>query len=94
MELNKKLKINNRYTMIDLDDEIHFIPSDEYSQNYTIYKATNNVSIQICRCIYSQNSVQEIIDLLSKEYNVGETIITNDVLKFVSQLRKVGILDE
>lgn len=95
MELNKCIKINNRYTLVDLDDEIHFIPSDEVSDDHRVYKAKGTVSIQICRYISSGSTIQEIVELLSDIYDdVDRMLLEKDVVRFVDQLMKAGIVNE
>lgn len=94
MDLDKALKLGNRFSIIDLDDELIFIPSDE-GKEQALYKANSLTSITICRSLLSGKTPREIIDQLVQLFDVERLIAERDVIDFTEALlEKVFFMSE
>ena len=94
MNLDRKLKLGKRFTIVDLDDEIVIIPSDDCEGHSELYKAIDFTSITICRWLHSGRSPREIINHLVNIFNVEYSLVESDTINFIQALLQKGVFYE
>ncbi len=93
-DFDKELNLSKRFTMVDLDDEIVFIPSDDVGENSEVYKAIDLTSITICRWLHCGKTPREIVNHLTKLCNVEYSTIEIDIIHFIEVLLQKGFFYE
>lgn len=69
-----------------------FFAVDE--RNDEVYELKNIAYEIITLLIYESYTLKQIVQILSKKYDIQEITIKNDVMEFIDQLNQVGIIRE
>lgn len=89
---NSVVVVSDDLTVADLDGEAVILDQKE-----GVYYGLNEVGTHVLKLIERPRVVQDVLDLMAEEYDVGLEQLRNDVLDFLNQLNDndlVRVTDE
>jgi hypothetical protein len=88
MQATTKVKKTNKALSSEIDDEIVMFDADAGK-----YYGLNGVAAAVWNQIDKPKSVEEICDQLTTEYDVEKQTCIDEVLSFLPELQKKGLIE-
>ncbi len=88
MEITTKIKKTNKALSSEIDDEIVMFDADAGK-----YYGLNGVAAAVWNQIDKPKSVDEICDQLTTEFDVERQTCIDEVLSFLPELQKKGLIE-
>lgn len=85
--------LSKNYMLKVIGDEYMIIPISNTDVNFSKIFNTNEVGAFIFNNLKDHN-VDEVLELLKKEYNAPADVLKNDLYEFVNELKKRGIYND
>ena len=86
------MKISNEYIMQEIAGECILVPVGLAATKFNGLIAMNEVGKYIVELLTEEHTVQELVEKITEEYDVGAQTALTDVEAFLEQLREVGAL--
>lgn len=88
------MKIKEGFILKDVAGSKIVIATGKERINFNGVITFNSVGAEIFELLDGEHSSQEIIDIISKEYNAEKETVTRDFSALVEKLKKHNMLDE
>ena len=86
------MKINDSF--ITHDDEGSKLLVSTGASKFSGLVRSNEIAGFIISCLEKDTTEAEIVEEMQKKYNGSKEIMERDVMKIISQLRKIGAIDD
>lgn len=86
--------LNENFILKKIGNEYMIIPTNNKNVNVSKIFNTNETGAFIFNNLKENKSLDEILDLLKKEYNATEEILKKDLYEFIEELKKRGIYND
>ena len=87
----KIMPINKSYFLKNIKDRYMIIPTTNNNVNMDKIYNINEIGARIFELLSVDKNTDEIIEILLTEYAIDIDTLKNDVLEFISELKKRGI---
>ena len=87
----KIMPINKSYFLKNIKDRYMIIPTTNNNVNMDKIYNINEIGARIFELLSIDKNTDEIIEILLTEYAIDIDTLKNDVLEFISELKKRGI---
>ena len=88
------MPINNNFMLKNIGNEYMIIPTSNNNVNFSKIFNINETGAFIFNLLKENKTINEILDLMSKEYNAPKDVLLNDINEFVNELKKRGIYND
>jgi len=88
------MKINNNFMLKKVAGEYMIIPTGNNNVNFSKIFNINETGAFIFEKLKDGKNKEEILELMSKEYNASKDILKNDIEEFIDELKKRGIYND
>ena len=78
----------------NIGDEYMIIPTSNNNVNFSKIFNINETGAFIFNLLKDNKNVDEILELMSKEYNAPKDVLLNDINEFIEELKKRGIYND
>ena len=85
--------MRQKFEFVDMGDEIVAVPVGENAGEMRGVLKVNKEGKEILSLLEEQKDENTIIDTLSKKYDTDRAIISEYVLKFMKQIKDIGIIE-
>jgi hypothetical protein len=85
------MPIEKGFILKHIGNDYMIIPTTSNNVRFDKIFNLNETSAYIYERLNEGKNIEEIIDLMSNEYNAPKDVITKDVYEFVEELKKRGI---
>lgn len=85
------MPINENFILKHVGNDYMIIPTTSNNINMDRIFNTNEVGGAIYNYLKLNKTVDEIVNLLQKEYNAEKEVIEKDTIEFIGELKKRGI---
>lgn len=85
------MPINKSYFLKNIKDRYMIIPTTNNNVNMDKIYNINEIGARIFELLSIDKNTDEIIEILLTEYAIDIDTLKNDVLEFISELKKRGI---
>ena len=92
--MNKRFKIKRGIIIRQVDEDYLLIPRFKSVDDDLRMFVTNETGYIIFKNLKKRKSIQEIIDLLRKNYKIDKKSVKKDILAFINKMEKMGLLEE
>ncbi len=86
--------LNNNFMLKKVADEYMIIPTSDKNVNFSRIFNTNETGAFIFNNLKDNKSIEEILELLIKEYNAPKEVLEKDLYEFIDELKKRGIYND
>ena len=86
--------LNDNFMLKKVGNEYMIIPTSNKNVNISKIFNTNETGAFIFNNLEDNKSLDEILDLLKKEYNAPKDVLEKDLYEFVEELKKRGIYND
>lgn len=87
----KIMPINKSYFLKNIKDRYMIIPTTNNNVNMDKIYNINEIGARIFELLSIDKNTDEIVEILLTEYAIDIDTLKNDVLEFISELKKRGI---
>ncbi len=88
------MKINNNFMLKKVAGEYMIIPTGNNNVNFSKIFNINETGAFIFEKLKDGKNKEDILELMSKEYNASKDILKNDIEEFIDELKKRGIYND
>lgn len=88
------MKIAQSFEITDVAGEYMAIPIGEAAASFNGIIALNEAAAYLLGQMHSPKSKEELVDILTTEYQVERVVAQNDVDSFISKMLKLGLILE
>ena len=85
--------LNKNFMLKQVGNEYMIIPVSNNNVNFSKIFNTNEVGAFIFNNL-KNHSVEEVLELLKKEYNASEEVLRKDLYEFIDELKVRGIYND
>lgn len=85
--------MRQKFEFVDMGDEIVAVPVGENAGEMRGVLKVNKEGKEILSLLEEKKDENTIIDTLSKKYDTDRAIISEYVLKFMKQIKDIGIIE-
>ena len=86
------MKLKEEFVTVFNDEESITVSVD--TKLFSGMIKSNETAAFIIKCLEKETTKEDIVQKISKEYDVPETVVQADVTKIIDELRSIGALDE
>ena len=88
------MKINNNFMLKKVAGEYMIIPTGNNNVNFSKIFNINETGAFIFEKLKDGKNKEEVLELMSKEYNASKDVLKNDIDEFIDELKKRGIYND
>ncbi len=88
------MKINENYILKKIAGSPVVVPVGEAVKNINGMITLNEPAETIWKCLEEGKTSAEILEVLKREYNAPEDVLSRDLESFIEKLRSFGILED
>ena len=88
------MKINNNFMLKKVAGEYMIIPTGNNNVNFSKIFNINETGAFIFEKLKDGKNKEEVLELMSKEYNASKDVLKNDIEEFIDELKKRGIYND
>ncbi|MEE0775996.1 MAG: PqqD family protein [Bacillota bacterium] len=86
------MKINKEFILREIMGEYILVPSGSDSQRYQGVISMNEQAVCIWNHLKDANTVDDLVDAITAEYEVEPDVASKDIREFLDVLRQHGII--
>lgn len=87
------MKINPNFIIRDIAGELVIVPTGTAAQHFNGMITVNSVAGFMWEHMAECSGPDEMIDLVTSEFEVDQEIAKKDVTEFLTSLKKIGMID-
>lgn len=87
------MKIEKEFILREIAGDYVIVPVGEAAVQFNGMISVNETGATIWKCLQEETDTDQIVQVLTEEYDVDDETARKDVEEFTSMLRKNGILD-
>lgn len=88
------MKIKDGFLLKNLAGSYVIIPIGENMVDFKLMITLNETSAFLWKCLETSQTLDQLTDSLTAEYDVSHEIARNDIEKFLQQLRDKGLIED
>lgn len=88
------MKLKYDFAVREIAGEYVLIPMGGAALAFSGMVSTNAVGACICECLKSDTTPEAILDAVCAEFDIEEETARQDMLQFLQELRRAGLLQE
>lgn len=88
------MKIKSDFEIVNIDDDYMLVPVGDQIESFKGTVILNEVTAYLLEKMRVDRTIEELIKLLTSEYDVDEITAQRDLAELLNEMRKIGILDE
>ena len=85
------MPINNNYMLKNVGNEYMIIPTSNTNVNFSKIFNINETAAFIFKNLQEERTKEEILELMSVEYDAPKDVLSADIDEFIKELKKRGI---
>ena len=87
------MRLKSSFEIVEVGDECFLIPVGDEAAQFRGMVAVNEETVFLLRHMSNDVGIEEVVEILTKEYEVNASVALRDVQSVVGKLTEMGVLD-